>query len=217
MLNGSIGQKILISLNFPKGAGMITIGKRVKYVIDEIAQSNFEIALEHVAIALDVTAKKHYKSDKSTGSNYKNLLTEYSWLVEMMAFGGINLGDSKFGNYPLPGYPEPTLQELIYHAICCNLVHDEGVPETFEFSDADSINTRSGHLVFPNRLIWGPLSIVVFNPSNVNEKTADGYWLSIFENQFQINDFWGQEHVAKHVYEKRNLIRVTLIVPKQSQ
>ncbi len=192
---------------------MITIGTRVKYVIDEVEKANFELALEHVAIAIDVTAKKYYKGRRSSKSNYKNLLREYSWLIELMAFFGINLEESIFGNYPIEGNLEPTFQDLIYHVIRCNLVHDEGIPNNFEFSDVDMITMRKDHLIFPKRLIWGLLAIVVFCPVNEDERTDDGYYLSIFQNQFHINDFWGMEDVAKHIHQKRNPIRVSLVAP----
>lgn len=192
---------------------MITVGQRVKYVIDEMEKGNFELALEHVAIAIDITSKRYYKGSKSSKSNYKNLLKEYSWLIELMAFFGINLDESKFGNYPIDGNPEPSFQDLIYHVIRCNLVHDEGVPKNFEFSDIDMITLKKDHLVFPKRLVWGLLAIVVFCPVNASELTDDGYYISIFQNQFHINDFWGKEDVAKHVHEKRNPIRVGIIAP----
>lgn len=192
---------------------MITIGQRVQLAIDDAGQGRFELALQHAAIAIDITAKRRYKSTKSSKSNYKRLLRDYSWLIELMAFGGINLDESKFGNFPIDGNPEPTFQDLIYHVIRCNLVHDEGVPDSFEFTDSDTITLQKGHLVFPKKLIWGLLAVVVFCPCNSDEKTADGYWLSIFENHFVINDFWGQESVARIVYEKRKPIRVGIVCP----
>ncbi len=192
---------------------MITVGQRVKYVIDEVERDNFELALEHVAIAIDITATKYYKNSRSSKSSYKNLLKEYSWLIELMAFFGINLDESKFGNFPIDGNPETTFQDLIYHVISCNLVHDEGIPLNFEFSDIDQITLKKDHLIFPKKLIWGLLAVVVFCPVNVNEITDDCYYISIFENRFLINDFWGMEDVARQVHKKRNPIRVGIIAP----
>lgn len=185
----------------------------MKYVIDEVERDNFELALEHVAIAIDITATKYYKNSRSSKSSYKNLLREYSWLIELMAFFGINLDESKFGNFPIDGNTEPTFQDLIYHVIRCNLVHDEGIPLNFEFSDIDQITLKKDHLIFPKKLIWGLLAVVVFCPVNVNEVTDDGYYISIFENRFLINDFWGMEDVARQVHKKRNPIRVGIIAP----
>ena len=192
---------------------MITIGQRVQLAIDDFGQGRFELALQHAAIAIDITAQRHYQSARSSKLLYKKLLKEYSWLIELMAFGGINLEESKFGNYPIDGNPEPTFQDLIYHVIRCELVHAEGVPENFGFTDTDTITLQKDHLVFPKKLIWGLLAVVVFCPCNSDQRTAEGYWLSIFENRFVINDFWGQETVAKIVYEKRKPIRVGIICP----
>lgn len=194
---------------------MITLGDRVQLAIDDAGKGCFELALLQVAIAIDITAKRHYKSTKSSGSNYKRLLRDYSWLIELMAFGGINLDESKFGNFPIEGNPEPTFQDLVYHIIRCNLVHDDGVPDNFEFVDSDTITFKKDHLVFPKKFIWALLAVVVFCPCNSDEKTADGYWLSIFDNHFIINDFWGQEAVARIVYEKHRPIRVGIIWPPE--
>jgi len=192
---------------------MITIGQRVQLAIDDVGQGRFELALQHMAIAIDITAKRHYQSAKSSKSLYKRLLKEYSWLLELMAFGGINLEETKFGNFPIDGNPDPTFQDLIYHVIRCNLVHDEGIPENFEFTDTDTITLKKDHLIFPKKLIWGLLAVVVFCPCNADQRTADGYWLSIFDNRFVINDFWGQESVTTIVYEQRKPIRVAIICP----
>lgn len=133
---------------------MIALGQRVQLAIDDAGQNRFELALQHAAIAIDITAKRQYKSARSSKSNYKQLLKDYSWLIEIMAFGGLNLDETKFGNFPIDGYPAPTFQDLIYHIVRCNLVHDEGIPDNFEFSDSDSISFSKDHLIFPKKLIW---------------------------------------------------------------
>jgi hypothetical protein len=60
---------------------------------------------------------------------------EYAWLIELMGLGGINVNDSIFGNFPIPGNPEPKFKDILYHKIRCNLAHDEGIPEKISFAD----------------------------------------------------------------------------------
>lgn len=114
----------------------ITIGDRVKLAIDEVQQGRFELALEHACIALDITSKRHYSSDRSTRGLFKRLLDEYVWIIELMSLGGLDIEKSCFGNFPLPDIPEPKIKDVIYHVVRCNLVHDEGLPENLIFADA---------------------------------------------------------------------------------
>lgn len=192
---------------------MITVGERVKYAIDEVGADRFELAMNHVVIALDITAKRHYKKAKSSRSDYKNLIKDYFWLLEMMSFLGINTEDSIFGNYPIDGNNEPTLRDLIYHVLRCSLVHDEGIPNNFIFGDSDLIQLSNGKIVLPKKLIWGLLAIIVFCPCNKNEQIHSGYWLGIFEHRFFINNSWGNESSARAIYDSIEPIRVTLNIP----
>lgn len=192
---------------------MITVGDRVKHAIDEIGADRFELAMNHVVIALDITARRHYKKNKSGRSDYKNLIKDYTWLLEMMSFLGINIEESLFGNYPIEGNNEPTLRDLIYHVIRCSIVHDEGIPNNFLFSDSDHIQLWKNNIVLPKKLIWGLLSIIVFCPCNKNEKIDPNYWLGIFERKFIINNSWGNESAARAIYDSLEPIRVTLNIP----
>ena len=52
---------------------MITIGHRIRLAIYDIDRGEFEVALEHASIALDITAQRYYGSPKSSGGIYKRL------------------------------------------------------------------------------------------------------------------------------------------------
>ena len=192
---------------------MITVGERVKYAIDEVGADRFELAMNHIVIALDITAKRHYKKIKSGRSDYKKLIKDYSWLLEMMSFFGINIEESIFGNYPIEGNNEPTLMDLIYHVLRCSIVHDEGIPSNFLFGDSDHIQLWNGKIVFPKKMIWGLLAIIIFCPCNKNEQIHPDYWLKIFEHKFIINNYWGNESAARAIYDSLEPIRVILKIP----
>lgn len=115
----------------------IGVGDRVKHAIDDVQRGQFELALEHACIAIDVTSKRLYSADKSSKSLYKNLLDEYAWMIELMSLGGVNVNDSIFGNYSIPGHQNPKFKDLVYHIVRCNLVHDEGLPSNFMFAEGD--------------------------------------------------------------------------------
>ena len=185
---------------------MISIGERVKRAIDDMGRGEFMFALEQVSIAIDMTAKNHYKKTSSSGERYKNLLKEYSWLLELMSLPGINLDESKFGNFPFKDsgnkeYHEPNFQDLMYNVVRCGLIHGEN--SNLRFHQDNTIYLGKDILILPIRIVWGLLGIVVFCVDNKSEKTADGYFLSILEQRFTINGWWGMEEIIRMRYKER--------------
>jgi hypothetical protein len=131
----------------------ISIGDRIRHAIDDVARGEFELALQHACIAIDITAKRHFKSDRSSGMLYKKLLDEYAWIIELMSMGGINLGDTVFSNFLIDGNAEPKFSDIIYHVVRWNLVHDEGVPANLIFAEGDRIAIANGTIVLPKKVI----------------------------------------------------------------
>jgi hypothetical protein len=134
-----------------------------------------------------------------------------------MAFSYINLEHSKFGNFPFKDqkkeYKEPTFQDLMYHIIRCGLIH--GSKYNIKFHKIDEIIIEKNILIFPARLIWALLGIIVFCSSNKDEQTADGYYLLIFDQHFTINGWWGMEEFVYLRFQDRitNSPRITLNIP----
>jgi hypothetical protein len=187
---------------------MITIGQRVQYSIEAVERGEFEHALEHASIALVLTAKAYYKTSKNNDANYKDFLKEYSWLIEMMSLGSVNLDESKFGNYPLESLSgeeikDPTFQDFLYHIVRCGLANDEALPPCFSFKSKEGFIYNADIIALPNKLIWGLLAAIVFCPINAMQKTSDGYWLSLAEHKFIINETWGKEDLILQIYEER--------------
>ncbi|EIZ1412020.1 hypothetical protein MOV01_004366 [Vibrio vulnificus] len=193
---------------------MATIGQRVKLAIDHASRGEMDIAIEHACNAIDVTSQRYYSQKKSSNSCFKQLLSEYSWLIEIMSLRGINLDETTFDNFPIKIFNKiegkPRFCDLIYHVVRCGLVHSDTLEKGFSFHDRDAIEIADKELVLPSSILWGLLGVVVFCPANVNEETDDRYYISIFGNRFVINDFWGQEAVARHVASRHKGPRVTL-------
>jgi hypothetical protein len=85
------------------------------------------------------------------------------------------------------------------------------------FAEGDHMVLAERMIVLPKKLIWGLAGIVVFCRGNIGERTDDTYWLSIYDNRFVINDFWGQEETAKRIYTNRNLPRVAINWPSENE
>ncbi|WP_345828229.1 hypothetical protein AAGR08_01780 [Pantoea sp. BRR-3P] len=194
---------------------MPTIGERVKYAIDHMGRGETYAALEHACNALDVTSQRYYEHKKSSNKIFKSLIKEYSWLIEFMSLGGINLDETTFDNFPITdGFGKPILKpyfsDLMYHVVRCGLVHSDSLSKGFSFHEEGGVILAEQTIVFPASLVWGILSISIFCPINKNEITAPDYWIGLFKNQLIINDFWGNEGVARHIVSRYPHPRITL-------
>ncbi|MCH8082247.1 MAG: cytidylate kinase family protein [Proteobacteria bacterium] len=157
---------------------MITVAQRVSHAIDSIRRGEYEFALEDAAVAIDVTAQRHYGIPRSTKRDYKRFLGEYLWLIELMALNGINLEESFFQNLTrtIPGVPRPRFTDLLYHVVRCGLVHDTGIPSNVEFVPGRILMLADDYIRLPAQVIWGLLAIVVFAKANLAEESAGDYF-----------------------------------------
>lgn len=189
---------------------MITIGQRVERAIEDINKGAIEFALENICIALDVTSQRLYSKSRSHRDFYKRLLKEYSWLIELIGLPGLNLEESRFGNYPIRANNTPSFQDFIYHIVRCGLVHDTGVPENFKFVDSHIITLDQNLIELPVQLIWALLAIVVFCPVNNRELLTKSLNICICKQSLNINDCWGKVEIVAALYAQHKPIRVTL-------
>ncbi|KFX63835.1 hypothetical protein KBK24_0119220 [Burkholderia sp. K24] len=191
---------------------MITIGERVQHALDDVERGQFELGLQHAAIAIDITSKRHYGKRRSSRTLYKNLLHEYAWLLEMMACDGIDLQNSKFGNYPLRDEKilEPSFADLMYYVVRCNLVHAEGLPPNLTFHDEPTLHLAREMVGLPKQVIYGLLGIVVFCPENSDQRAPRDCWLSYHDTRFIINEYWGRVDAVRAAYDRHQHLRVAL-------
>ncbi|MEJ1296898.1 MAG: hypothetical protein RPU34_07195 [Candidatus Sedimenticola sp. (ex Thyasira tokunagai)] len=194
---------------------MATIGERVKYAIDHMGRNEIYAALEHACNAVDVTSQRRFESTKSGRKIFKDLIEEYHWLVEFMSIGGINLDETVFENFPITEavkkpIEKPKFYDLMYHVVRCGLIHSDSLEKGFSFHKENTILLADREITFPASVVWGLLAIVVFCPENREEETAPGYWIGFHENRLVINDFWGNEDIARHLAGRYPIPRVTL-------
>ena len=194
---------------------MITIAQRLDKAFLYLTSGEIEFALEQICIALDVTAKKRYEANYSSASNYKKLLSEYSWLIELIGLPGLDTETSIFGNYPYlkQGNQEvdkPKLKDLVYEIVRCNLVHGQGLPENFLISDTHIITFSENFIEFPKSFILGLLSIVIFSSTNRSETSSSKATLTICEKNMHLNECWGDEAFMRNDFALHEPIKVDI-------
>lgn len=194
---------------------MSTIGERVKYAIDHMNRGETYAALEHACNALDVTSQRHYHAKQSGRKNFKALIREYSWLVESMSLGGVNLDETKFDNFPLIKDKErntilnPDFSDLMYHVVRCDLIHSVSLYDGFSFHDKPTLEMSHKKITFPNSVVWALLAISIFCKCNKGESIPPSYWIGFYNHRLVIQDFWGNEIMARFLANQYPIPRVT--------
>jgi hypothetical protein len=189
---------------------MISLAQRILHAIDNFERGEFEFALEDAAVAIDVTAQRHFGSSKSNRHQYKLLLDKYFWLIELMALNGINVQESTFEHINIRGIAQPRLPDLIYHIVRCGLVHSTGLPSTLQFAEGRTLFFTKDLTVLPAQVLWGLVAIAVFAKVNSTEQSEGEYYLSYKGQRFLIKDHWGREDLIRPVYDRHVQVRVAL-------
>lgn len=189
---------------------MITVANRVIHAIDSIKRSEFEFALEDAAVAIDISAQRHFGKAKSGRSDYKAFLDEYFWLIELMALNGIDLQKSFFTHFTIPGVARPRMPDILYHVVRCGLVHSTGLPENLIFVPGRVATFAHEYISLPAQVIWGLLAVVVFAKANRDEKSTGDYFLTYENHHFLVRDVWGCEDHVRPIYDEHVKVRVAL-------
>ena len=188
---------------------MITIGDRVREAIDYMSKGQIEYALTPACIALDLTAKKITGRTKSLKSDYKKFVSDFTWLISYMGLPGL-VAKSIEVPFEHPDIEKNNdgfcrIEDIIYHAIRCELVHSTGPDTKIKWSDRIAIESDGpGSLTLSNKFPWGIIGAIVFCPANHNENIEETYWISMDGFKFFIQEVWGREDLALRVL-KMNL------------
>jgi hypothetical protein len=196
---------------------MITVAQRVMHAIDSVGRGEYEFALEDAAVAIDISAQRHFGKQQSAKSDYKAFLDEYFWLIELMALNGINLETSIFQNLTIPGVPVPRMPDLVYHIVRCGLVLSTGLPPNVVFVPGRGALFAHEYVSLPEQVIWGLLASVVFAKANSAEKSDGDCFLSYENLRFSIRDHWGREDLIRPIYDQHVKVRVALDITPFNQ
>ncbi|MFA5956059.1 hypothetical protein [Hyphomicrobium sp.] len=173
-------------------------------------------AMMHACIALDATARRHFKRDASQRSDYKALVRDHVWCLHMMMGGGIDLQRTLFTNLQIKGREKiisaPDIADVLYHVFRCPLVHGDSLPCEFELQNSTqgeaSFILSDGTLQLPDRIIWGALAICVFAKCNEGLCCGQDYFLTWSPSQgdgphyrFMIDQNWGNEGGVRSILD----------------
>jgi hypothetical protein len=198
------------------------IGDQVRCSIDDFENgSKFESALLHATTAIDGTAGKIFGHQNGQNkANYLKCLRQYYWLIEPM-LGSINFVDTRFTWGKVVKKDKPDLADIIYEAFRC--AHAHGSEHPLEFSTIECVGTdktifrfEEGKIGLPDRIVFALLSVAILSTVNSDQRLPNGYYFSLGDEKFIINEWWGRENDFKNIAEKYNKTRLLLNFEEQS-
>lgn len=192
---------------------LVTVGKRIQSCINHMDNKEFGLALSELCIAIDITAKKNYDKQQSSATTYKKFLHENMWMIMVTGTGNlINPIKVKFTHPSIKnsdGYC--SLEEIIYHIVRCELIHDTGKNSNIEWNPDSSypiLYNAEGELLLSTAFIWGLVLSVVVSPVNKDERVGELCWISTLSFKYFINDLWGRIDLVKKMV--RAIIGITI-------
>lgn len=184
------------------------VADRIAEAIDKMAQKQVDNALIQVSIALDATARKAY--GKGGRKNYQTFIHDNLDIITRAGVGAailnIRLEYDLNRNQPADQpriEPEPdgtfTIQQILYHAVRCGLLHESHLPAGLEFVEEQVIKVGGGDpneplLVLPAGIVYGLIVGVVAAPVNAGLKIEERFGLNIPGlTPLAINRLWGKK------------------------
>ncbi|KAA8889882.1 hypothetical protein F3087_00700 [Nocardia colli] len=179
----------------------MNVGKSVQHSLDQWALADWDAAMLHACNAVDGTGKKRYPAQSVT-HRFKQVLRDDLDILHLLGVPGIDLEKTRFpvpAKSNLPG-KRPDIADVIYGIHRCTHGHGDELPAGFELIEAEPLGTASlskivfeeGKIALSNLTIIGLLGVAVFAPENAGQQIAPEYYLSVFDQEFTIADWWGR-------------------------
>jgi hypothetical protein len=184
------------------------IADRLAETMEKMSAKQVDNALIQVSIALDATAKKvHGKGGRQV---YQTFIHDNLGLITRISFGppvlNIRVKYDLNRNQPAdqPAItPDAdgrfTIEQVLYHAVRCGLLHESHIPEDLVFSDEQMIKVDSAadpgnpRLVLPSSLVYGLIVAVVTEPANAGLTVEERFGLNVPGlTTIPINRLWGK-------------------------
>lgn len=193
----------------------MTIGQHVHYCIDDFEDGKLESALLHACLAIDGSANKKHPQIKQNHQRYVQFLRENYWIIEPMMGGGINLEETIFPMAKLKKDLRQDLAEIIYVKYRCTHAHGDEHPVNFSFTDCvgkdyTELLFSKNMMLVPNNIIFALLGVAILSEVNSDQKSPDDYYLTLGDETFIINQWWGKENQFRPIAMKHNSVRVKL-------
>jgi hypothetical protein len=173
------------------------IGKFISSAIENYYNGNYSIALALTCSAVDATAKKLYPI-LNNNERIRNFIQENMRIVSFFGLPGISTGGLRIKCDSIPEIKKDInnlagLEDIIYYAIRCSLIHECEPDPRIEFINKTRIGDLNGKFTLPSQIIWGLILSVVLSEANTNEKLDVSLDINILGDEYKLDELWGQK------------------------
>lgn len=169
------------------------ISRRLQQCVTHLQSKDCEGALVNLFPAIDKTAKKR-RPKEGVGSRIRAFLEEEEALISAIATGNV------FTRISVDGV---TITDALYKFGRTPIAHEGELDPRLQFNDSGSLEIGSERWNLPSGYIVGMSVAVVAAQENEAERVAEDLGITLFGQQFRVNELWGQrEKVRGFICEK---------------
>jgi hypothetical protein len=163
------------------------ISRRLQQCVERLQPRDYEGALVNLFPAIDKTAKKRRPKD-GVGPRIRAFLEDEEALITAVATG--NILTRIYDN-------DMSITDALYKFGRTPIAHEGELDPRLKFNDAGSIEIGTGRWNLPSGYIVGMTVAVVVAPENEVERVSDDLGITLFGQQFRVNELWGQREMVR--------------------
>jgi len=176
----------------------MSIGKRISEALKKLDEKDFEGALIPICIAIAATSTKENPNINGDGKKYKTMLRDN---VDVITFAGFGIILKEGIGFELSNGSK-TWDELLYHIVRCNLLHEAKLGEQVYFEEGNAFGLLDDKILMPAELLYGMVFAVIGSCSNSNEHLEEKRTIAFGEINIDLDMLWGDKVKIMDLLEK---------------
>lgn len=177
----------------------MSIGSFITIALNSFNLGHHDVSLALACSAIDASAKKLYGNGLSNNQRNKQFLKDNMRIVSYFGFPGLSLGGLIIKCDSIPEINKNAkglvpIEDIIYHAIRCGLIHECEVDRRLEFVEGTFIGDFNGKFRLPAHVIFGLILAAVLSEPNSKETLAIDYTFDFRGKHYELNNLWGKKN-----------------------
>ena len=174
------------------------IGNFISSAIKNYKDGQYNVALSLTCSAIDATARKISPS-LNNSKKIKKFISDNMRIVSFFGLPGISCGGLRINCDSIPEIKKDAqnrvgLEDIIYHAIRCNIIHECKPDPRIEFIAHTCIGgEKNGKFFLPAQILNGLIFSVLLQETNINEKVDFKMEIKLPNKTYDINELWGKK------------------------